>query len=187
MLGVAGIISVVKAQTSIEGGDSFDSAVEIETGSYQGGSLEHEEMEYFYIASIKLGQEVSIKGTFAPASTTYGALATLSLHSKNNEELIEKSEAIYESESSLTISWLSNAEEDTYKYYTNTTTKKGTNWGLILGVVAAIVIIIIAIIVIVVFTFLKAKGSKKEKSIKTEDNVEKESKIEKNEDIQSEG
>jgi hypothetical protein len=114
---VSGVAGVVNAQTSVEGGGSFEDAVKIEVGSYQGGSLEDDEMEYFYISGIKPGQKVQIKGTFAPASTTYGAGAVLSLYNEDEEELVGGSDAIYEAQGSVTISWLSNVEEDSYKYY----------------------------------------------------------------------
>ncbi len=117
LVGIMGMQNNVYAQTSVEGGDSFESAVEIEVGSYQGGGLEDGEMVYFYIDGLKPGQELQVIGTFAPASPDYGAFAILSLYSEDEEELVEASDAIYGIEESITVSWLPNADEDSYKYY----------------------------------------------------------------------
>lgn len=117
LLFVGVIIGVDAQQTLPKGGDSFETAVKLEPGNYQGGSLEDRERKYFYIANIKPGQEIKIKGTFAAASMNYGANCILYLCDEDRVALTGTMEAPYETPEVITVSWLPNANKDSYKYY----------------------------------------------------------------------
>ena len=116
---LVGVIGIASAQQTLpKGGDDFETAVKIEPGSYKGSSLESREVEYFYLTGIKPGQEVKIKGTFAPA-TNLSAIATIDLYDENRTDLRA---GCYESgDGTMDIpceaSYLSNADGDSYKYY----------------------------------------------------------------------
>jgi hypothetical protein len=111
-----GMVGIVNAQQVLpKGGDSFTSAVKLEPGSYQGGSIESKEAEYFYLTGVKLGQEISLKGTFTPASSNAGAEAVLVLYDEDGTKVAEKVEAVYETVL-LTVSSLHRGTE-TDKYY----------------------------------------------------------------------
>lgn len=114
---LVGVIGTVSAQQALpKGGDSFETAVELEPGNYQGGSLEDREKEHFYVADIKPGQEIKVKGTFA-AATMYGANCILYLCNEDRVALAGTMEAPYETPEVITVSWLPNADKDSYKYY----------------------------------------------------------------------
>jgi len=98
-----------------KGGSSFDTAVEIGQGAYQGGALKDKEVEYFYV-NAKPGQEVKIAGAFTSGST-YGANCILYLYNENREEIGGSMESSYESPALITVSWLPNSDKDLYKYY----------------------------------------------------------------------
>ena len=109
-------MGVVNTQRVLaKGGDSFATAVKLEPGNYQGGSVESKEAEYFYVTGIQSRQEISVKGTFTAASSNAGAEAVLVLYDKNKTKLAEKVEAAYETVS-LTVSSLHSGRE-TDKYY----------------------------------------------------------------------
>ena len=111
-----GIVGIINAQQVLpKGGDSFSSAVKLTPGNYQGGSIESKEAEYFYLTGVKLGQEISIKGTFTPASSNAGAEAVLVLYDEDGTKLAEKVEAVYETVL-LTISSVHRGTE-TDKFY----------------------------------------------------------------------
>lgn len=111
-----GMVGIVNAQQVLpKGGDSFTSAVKLEPGSYQGSSIESKEAEYFYLTDVKLGQEISIRGTFTPASSNAGAEAVLVLYDEDGTKLAEKVEAVYETVL-LTISSVHRGTE-TDKFY----------------------------------------------------------------------
>lgn len=114
-----GVIGIVNAQEALpKGGDGFETAVKLEPGSYKGRSLESHEVEYFYIAGIKPGQEIKIKGTFTP-ETKLSAIAAVDLYDENRTDL---GVGCYESgEGTMDIpcevSWITNSDRETYKYY----------------------------------------------------------------------
>jgi hypothetical protein len=111
-----GIVGIINAQQVLpKGGDSFTSAVKLEPGSYQGSSIESKEAEYFYLTGVKLGQEISIRGTFTPKSSNAGAEAVLVLYDEDGTKLAEKIEAVYETVL-LTISSVHRGTE-TDKFY----------------------------------------------------------------------
>ena len=116
LVGLAGIRNVKAEVSEIlpKGGDSFETAVEIEPGSYEKGTTESGETDYFYI-NVKPGQEIKIKGTFT-ASSKFGANPILYLYDEDKTELRGEMGAVYGT-GSLTISWLPNSDKDSYKYY----------------------------------------------------------------------
>ena len=110
--------SMETAQALPRGGNSFEAAVKIEPGSYQRDALE--ENEYFCVVGIKPGQEINIKYTFGAGTGNHG-WGTLGLYDKDRinlfygEEMVGKGQA-----NSITVSWLPNADKDSYKYYIKT-------------------------------------------------------------------
>jgi len=112
-----GMMGVVNAQKALpKGGDSFETAVKIEPGSYKGGSLDNKEEEYFYITGIKSGQEINIKSTFTAADIDIGAWAILALYDKDGIGLAVEEDGFYDKPLSLTISQLHKGR-DLDKYY----------------------------------------------------------------------
>ena len=112
-----GTVGITSAQQALpKGGDSFETAVKLEPGSYQGSSLNSKEIEHFYITGIKLGQEIKIEGTFIAASANAGAEAVLVLYDKDGTELAEEIDVTYEKPVSMTISYLHRGKESD-KYY----------------------------------------------------------------------
>jgi len=115
---LVGIIGIANAQQILpKGGDSFETAVKIEPGNYQGGSLK--EAEYFYITGVKPGKEINIKGTFTAADVDIGAWAILALYDEEGAELAIEEDGFYDEPLSLTISQL-HAGKDSDKYYIKT-------------------------------------------------------------------
>jgi len=117
-----GVMGVVNAQEALPaGGDSFDTAVEIKPGSYKGEALKSHEAEYFYITDIKPGQEIKINGTFTP-ETKLSAIATIDLYDENRTDLRVGCDESGEGtmDISCEISWMTNSDRETYKYYIRT-------------------------------------------------------------------
>ncbi len=115
-----GAVGIASAQQALpKGGESFETAVKLEPGSYQGGSLKSKEVEYFYVTDIKPGQEINVKGTFAAADVDIGAEAILVLYNKDGTEVAGKEEGFYEKPASITVSWL-HTGKDSDKYYIKT-------------------------------------------------------------------
>jgi len=117
-----GVIGIVNAQEALpKGGDGFDTAVEIKPGSYKGGGLESHEAEYFYITDIKPGQEIKINGTFTP-ETKLSAIATIDLYDENRTDLRVGCDESGEGtmDISCEVSWTTNSDRETYKYYIRT-------------------------------------------------------------------
>ena len=112
-----GIIGIVNAQEALpKGGDSFETAVKLEPGSYkEGGSFENKEVEYFYLENINPGQEINIKGTFTAESKE--AIAILVLYNEDRTAVVEGDVITHATPESISGSWLLNADEASYKYY----------------------------------------------------------------------
>ena len=116
--GIVGATAIATASQSLpSGGYDFDSAVELTEGDYSGGGMEDGEMEWFYVDGIEPGQELTIKGTFTAASTSYGAGPVLLLFDEDGNELFDGFEAVYTGSETIETSWLSNADETSYRYY----------------------------------------------------------------------
>jgi hypothetical protein len=114
LVGAAG--TATAQQMLPRGGDGFETAVELKPGSYQGGSLESKEVEYFYVV-IKAGEEVQIKGTFAAANVEVGAEAVLALYGEDGAKLAEEIEGFYKKPASIEVSWLADGIKDSYTCY----------------------------------------------------------------------
>lgn len=114
---LVGVIGIVNAQESLpEGGDSFDTAVKLEPGSYEGGAMESGESEYFYI-NVKQGQEIRIEGTLKALSDSWGG-GGLSLYNEERKGLVEASRDLEKGgQASFSLPWLSSSDKDSYKYY----------------------------------------------------------------------
>ncbi|MFH1534306.1 MAG: hypothetical protein ABID64_05240 [Nitrospirota bacterium] len=116
LIGAAGVASAQQALP--KGGDSFETAVELEPGVYQADSLE--ENEYFYVADIKPGQEITVKYTFS-AGTGNDGWGILGLYDENKAELFDDWDTVSKGDSgSVIASWMPNTDEDSYKYYIRT-------------------------------------------------------------------
>lgn len=175
-----GITGTANAQQVLpKGGDSFETAVKLEPGSYKGGSLKNKEVEYFYITDVKFGQEINIKSTFVADNVNIGSWAILTLYDKNKTELAMEEDGFYEEPLSLTISQLHRGKNSD-KYYIKTEcdlfkiasytlelslkgeeeisstgeeqSAESSNWVLIIGIIALIIVI-----AIVVYLVLKKK------------------------------
>jgi hypothetical protein len=120
---LVGLVGVANAQQALpRGGDSFETAIEIESGLYkEGRSLKSNEVEYFYIADVKPGQEIEIKGTFTP-ETELSAIATIDLYDENRTDLgigcFESGEGTMDI--LCEVSWMTNSDKESYKYYIRT-------------------------------------------------------------------
>jgi len=114
---LVGVIGIVNAQQALpKGGDSFETAVKLEPGSFQGASLGNKEVEYFYVV-VKAGEEIQVKGTFTAADIEVGAEAILALYSEDKTKLVEKIEGFYDKPTLITASWLAGKVKDSYKCY----------------------------------------------------------------------
>ena len=112
-----GAIGVVSAQQTLpKGGNSLETAIRIEPGSYKGGSLDNKEMEYFYITDVEFGQEIDIKATFVAADVDIGAWAILGLYDKDGIVLSGEDDGFYDKPLLLTISQ-THRDRDLGKYY----------------------------------------------------------------------
>ncbi len=114
---LVGIIGIVNAQESLpEGGESFETAVEIETGNYEGVGLEEDKPEYFYI-NLKPGQEFKMEGKFEAFPNEWGE-ETLGLYNEDRTKLVEVGESLDKGQQALfSFSWLLSSDKDSYKYY----------------------------------------------------------------------
>jgi len=116
-----GLIGVVNAQQVLpKGGDSFETAIKLEPGDYEGGAMKNGESEYFYI-NVKPGQEIKIEGVIKPDGAGEGGLT---LYDEDRKELVEEGAIVEEKPEQFTISWLLNSDKDSYKYYL----KRYCNW-----------------------------------------------------------
>lgn len=113
-----GVVGIVNAQQTLpKGGDSIETAVKLEPGSYQRDAME--EKEYFFV-DVKAGQEINIKYTFG-VGTGRDGWGILFLYDEDRAKLVEDYDVVSDDElKSITISWLSNADKDSYKYYIKT-------------------------------------------------------------------
>jgi hypothetical protein len=122
ILFIVGLAGIVNAQEALpKGGDGFETAIEIVPGVFKGRSLKSHEVEYFYVADVRPGQEIRIKGTFTP-ETDLSAIATVDLYDENRTDL---GVGCYESgEGTMDIpcevSWVTNSDKESYKYYIKT-------------------------------------------------------------------
>jgi len=106
LLGVlfTGITGTVRAQQVLpRGGDSIETAVMIEPGSYEGGSLDNKEVEFFYVEDIEFGQRIDIEGIFTADNVNSGAWAILALYDEDGIALGTE-ESGFNEPLSLTIS-----------------------------------------------------------------------------------
>ena len=120
---LVGVIGVANAQeVLLKGGGGFDDAVKLETGNYGGEVMKKGESEYFYI-NVKSGQEIKIEGVIIPNGTGEGGLT---LYDEDRKQLVEEGAIVEEKKGieQFTISWLSNSDRDSYKYYL----KRYCNW-----------------------------------------------------------
>ncbi len=112
-----GTVVIVNAQQLLpEGGDSFGAAVKLEPGSYEGGAMEKDQVEYFYI-NLKPGQELQIKGTLKALPDSWGE-GEVALYNEERQKLVGVSKTFDKGEKAeFSFSWLSNSDKDLYKYY----------------------------------------------------------------------
>ena len=114
LVGIAGIANA--QQVLPNGGDSFETAVKLESGSYEGGAMEKGELEYFYI-NAKPGQDIEIEGTFKALSDSMGE-EYLTLYDEDRKKLTEIGATLEKGQQeTFLFSWLPNADKDLHKYY----------------------------------------------------------------------
>jgi len=111
------VIGVVNAQEALPtGGDSFETAVKLEPGSYEGGVMKKGDSEYFYI-NVKPGQDIKIEGTFKALSDSMGE-EYLTLYDEDRKKLTEIGATLEKGQQeTFLFSWLPNTDKDLYKYY----------------------------------------------------------------------
>lgn len=114
----AGGNSVMAQQTLPQAGDSFDSAVLLQPGTYESGVLDGETglEEYYFIQGVKPGKEIKITGVFIASSNIYATRNRIVLYNERMEELLNVDEA-NNSSVAFSASWLPNSDYSTYKYY----------------------------------------------------------------------
>jgi hypothetical protein len=125
---LVGMVGIANAQQiSPDGGDSFETAVKLEPGNYEGvGLIEEDAKEYFYI-NVKAGQELKLEGTFKAFSDSWGE-EILTLYSEDRKQLAKGGEGMDKGEqTSFSFSWIPNSEKDSYKYYI----KRECTWHII--------------------------------------------------------
>ena len=115
---LVGAVGIVNAQEALPaGGDGLETAVKLEPGSYQRDAMA--ETEYFYV-DVKAGQEINVKYAFG-VGTGKDGWGVLLLYDENRTKLVDEYDVVSKDElKSITISWLSNSEKDSYKYYIKT-------------------------------------------------------------------
>ena len=113
LLGIAGVVNA--QQTLPKGGENFETAVKLESGSYEGEAIKEGAPEYFYI-NVKPGQELQMKGTLKGSDSSGNQ--TLSLYSEDREEVAYQNDYLFVGDQApFSFSWLPNSEKDLYKYY----------------------------------------------------------------------
>jgi len=122
LIGAVGVVnaritSIIKQPILPGGGPNFETAVKLEPGSYQRDAMA--ETEHFYV-DVKAGQEINIKYTFG-VGTGRDGWGILFLYDEDRVKLVGEWDTVSGDElESITFSWLSNSEEDSYKYYIKT-------------------------------------------------------------------
>lgn len=95
-----------RAQQSLtQGGNSFETAVLLSPGKYQGGPLE-ERQELYYSIQVKAGQEINAEAKYFSESG-----CTITLYNEAKEELISNYGE------NPKINWLANANKSLHNYY----------------------------------------------------------------------
>jgi len=115
---LVGVIGVASAKEALPtGGDSFETAVEIKLGSYEGaGLIEKGVKEYFYI-NVKQGQELKLEGTFKAFPDAWGE-EELTLYNEDRKQLVKEGESLDKGDQTLfSFSWLPGSDKDLHKYY----------------------------------------------------------------------
>ncbi|MEA2020531.1 MAG: hypothetical protein U9M98_02315 [Patescibacteria group bacterium] len=98
--------------TVISGGDSFENAEELDTGSYESGaSVPSGEKKYFKVSGFRPGEQVTATGNFEGDTG-----ASLILYDADRSELARESQHASEP-SDLEVSWLPGTEKTIYEYY----------------------------------------------------------------------
>jgi len=107
VLSLCGWVNVAMAQALLPaGGSSFETALRIDPGNYQGGILgKHQEMYYRFQG--KSGQEVRIECKFLPEGN-FGVL----LYNESKEKLVGGDYG-----QDFELSWLANADNSEHTYY----------------------------------------------------------------------
>lgn len=117
ILSLVFLVGIANAQDALPtGGDDFETAVELELGSYEGGAMESGEAEYFYI-NMEPGRELQIEGIIKTPTDSVGE-GYIYLYDEDREKLAEAYAILEEGEQEpFSFSWLPNADKDLYKYY----------------------------------------------------------------------
>lgn len=88
------------------GGSSFETAVLLSPGQYQGGPFQEWQSPIYYSIQVKAGQEINIKTQCFPERGY-----TIILYNEAQEELISDYDISPE------VNWLANANKSSQKYY----------------------------------------------------------------------
>ncbi|MDP1629781.1 MAG: hypothetical protein Q8L57_04140, partial [bacterium] len=88
------------------GGSSFETAVQLGTGKYQGGPLQEWQPPFYYSIQVKAGQKVSVE-----AKSFSESGCSMYLYNEAQEELVS------DYDTNPKINWLANANKSSYNYY----------------------------------------------------------------------
>jgi len=118
MLLFGSIGSVSANESIIDGGDSFENAVLLEPGSYN-GELSIEDLEYYSITNITPGQKLTIKVDIPEAGLDYPRRnPEIILYDQEKSKLKSEFKGVGGNEfGSLTVYWTSNSNEPSYSFY----------------------------------------------------------------------
>ncbi len=106
ILGVVFYSCVFAQQALPQGGSSFETAVLLSPGKYQGGALVEWQDPIYYSIQVKAGQEINIEAkSFAESG------CSMYLFNEAQEELVS------DYATNPKVSWLPNADKGSYKYY----------------------------------------------------------------------
>ncbi|MFH1427882.1 MAG: hypothetical protein ABIG60_05150 [Patescibacteria group bacterium] len=97
----------------IQGGDSFEEAVELTEGIYECGELSEEAgQEDYYFIEVKPGQEVKITDNLEPILENSGTNNELFIYDENENEITSEMDG-----EAITFFWAVNSKQSSYKYY----------------------------------------------------------------------
>jgi len=98
---------------SLKGGDTFDTAVELTPGTYEGERIKGGEKEYFFV-NPKAGQALQFEVTLVPRGTGIGGVI---LYDEDILPLVKKEELVQYEPATFKIIYLLNSEKDSHKIY----------------------------------------------------------------------
>ncbi len=118
---LVGIVGIASAQETLpKGGDDFETAVELQAGSYvTDHDISRKTSEYFKLPIVKAGQMLVVKATNLP--TGVDLISNAVLYSEARAMLLpgydNPLDNVYGAGKTGTYKWLANSSQDLYGYY----------------------------------------------------------------------